>query len=226
MRLLAYAALAALCTSALPAAAAPIGFGFNAGPITGISDATGGFAGFSVGEDLFFEFTIDGATPDSNSIPGFGRFRDPTGTLKVTGLSRGTTLTLADGIQISFNGFAQIEITGSSSPFNAFVLGDGINLQGTMPFVTDPEDLPRSLAELEAAVIDGLFVDIGNSSSSSAEIANLPIGASSFNRLTIGPVKDATTPLSLALVPLPAGGVLLLTGLAAVAALRRRKPAA
>lgn len=221
MRLSALALAATLGAAALPVDAAPVGLGFNAGPITSISDPSGVFAGFSVGEELFFEFTLDDATPDSNSIPGFGRYRDPAGTLSVTGLTDGTLLTLANGVQFSFNGVAQVEIVGLSGSFGVFALNDGIGLQSPTQFVTDPENLTASLAELQAALTDGLFDALTNISTTTAQVANLPIGALFESRMTFGPVGDATTPVVVAPVPLPAGGVLLLTGLGAAAGLRR-----
>lgn len=231
MRFTAFALAATLGAAALPAGAAPVTLAFNAGPVTAFTNGTGLFPEFQIGEEILFEFTIDSTIADSNGAPSTGRFTDPNGTITLTGLTSGETLSQTNGAfnqtELVINGLAQITLNGGGNEFSSIVLTDGVDLESATPIVSNPDDLAQSLIEIQAALTNGLFTGFTGISGGVSEMRtsffNFPIQTSS---IVFGPVNQATTPIGMAPIPLPAGGVLLLTGLGAVAALRRRRRAA
>ena len=226
MRLTALALTAALGAAALPADAAPIEFAFNAGPATLIVDPSSAFTGFSVGEDILFSFSIDSATPDATSDTRIGRFVDPEATVTLTGLTRGASVTLSPGLIIEFNGLSQVSILGGpGSSIGEFGMPNDVNLRSATPFITDANNLSQSLAELQTSLTDGIFTGFTSTTSETGSVQFF-VRPTGLSFMVFGPVGNATTPVGVAPIPLPAGGVLLLTGLGAVAALRRRRRAA
>lgn len=218
------------CTASLflatGAMAAPIGFGFNAGSISSISDpeATGVFNGFLVGENLFINFTLDDATPDTDPTANGGRYFDPAGTLNVRGLTSNTMLTLELGVEVDLDDPGEFELDGDVPAFNdtdsGLVLEGDIDLDTNEapPLVSDPNDLSQSIADLSALLNpDGVFTGITNQTDNIASLSFFIAGDGNTDEnaiLSFGTVPTAP-------VPLPAGAWLLLSGLLGLGAARR-----
>ncbi len=227
-KLFSYCAASALLATG--AVAAPVGFGFNAGAVTQIDDvqATGAFAGFVIGEDLFVEFTIDDGTPDTEAADDDANYEDPAGTIKITGLTSNTMIMMNLGVEVEFDDPGEFELesleeNADDTDSGYFLDGDAdVDTDETPPLVSDPENLAQSISELQALLdAQGVFSGIVNTTTNVAEInffvpRDGEIGPNAT--LVFGPV-----PTNPAAIPLPAGGALLISGVLALGVARRFK---
>ncbi|MEO1689355.1 MAG: VPLPA-CTERM sorting domain-containing protein [Pseudomonadota bacterium] len=230
MKMSLVAAVAAVCALTGPAAALPIGFGFNAGEIVRIApEAPPEMQAFLLGEDLFLEFTIDSATLDDDDGPD-STFETLLGTIKVTGLTSGSMLEMSpnSGVEIQFDDPNEFELESSRQSATAsipFVLGNDIDFNNDINDVQngpalspDIEDLSASIASLQSFVIGGVFTTPnGSTNIAIIDFYDATTGASEFG-IEFGPVPTQA-------IPVPAALPLLATGLAGLVALRRRRRA-
>jgi len=210
------------------AAAVPVGFGFNAGPITAIDpNAPPQLQAFQLGEDLFVRFVIDSEAPDSSASP-IASYDDPTGTISVMGLTSGATLSMSPGAGVEVelddrNEFELESLVSSASPTIPFILDRDVDFDNNTgdvvngPFLTDDvDDLAGSIESLSSFVIGGLFrTPNGTSLDASIGYWDFANGRSVARGLDFGPVPTGD-------VPVPSALPLLATGLAGLVALRRR----
>ncbi|MEO0679547.1 MAG: VPLPA-CTERM sorting domain-containing protein [Pseudomonadota bacterium] len=235
MKMSLVAAVAAVCALTGPAAALPIGFGFNAGEIVRIApEAPSEMQAFLLGEDLFLEFTIDSATLDVDDGPD-STFEDPLGTIKVTGLTSGAMLEMSPdtGVEIQFddpNEFELKSLLEDSTPSIPFVLTGDTDFNNDLNAVLngpalspDIEDLSASIASLQSFVIGGVFsTPNGSTLDASIDYFNETVDRS-LTGILFGPVPWREAPTQA--IPVPAALPLLATGLAGLVALRRRRRA-
>jgi len=214
-------ATVALCLAATAMEAAPISFGFNAGPVVEIDDDFGDFDGFLLGEDLFLEVTMDDSTLDVRDEAGTGRFRDLAGFFTITGLSSGTSITTLPGVDLQLDDASEIEFDDATNDVDenerGFVLEQDVDINLGDIQLSDVDDFATVFAEISALIKDGLFAV--NESTNTARIDFNVEGGNGVGRssLTFGAVP------SIAPVPLPAPALFLISGLVGLGALRLRR---
>lgn len=208
------------------AAAAPIGFTFDAGPVLfverspllppGISDVRT----FIEGEHVLVTFTIESTTSDDDVEVGSGEFEDPNGTITLTGKQSGTTIAMRNGVNIQLDTVFEFDLRNIQNfpPFpGEFNLFDDIDYEAATPILRNPDDLAGSIAELAALLDgDGRFIPPNTALGSTGIVDAFALGIGPFpfpDVLEFGPVTN---------VPLPASALLLLSGLGALAVARRR----
>jgi hypothetical protein len=109
-------------------------------------------AGFELGELLLLYFTVSNSLADVDSAIGDGKFNDPNGTITLTGLTSGATMTYFGGVQIQVDDIEEFEIDTLQDEATALVTsileGDiDFNTEGTA-FFTNPDSLTAVLADL------------------------------------------------------------------------------
>lgn len=219
MRLKSLIVAAALTALAGAAQAATVQFSLIVGNVQEANNTlVHDFTDFQLNDVVTMLIEVDDAVLDSNASNGVGIWDDPTGTIRLTSSSGGDVL-LSTGVRIkaqAFNGYITIsgDQTGAN-PAEPIVMArsNGV-VFGTTSGYTDSaiagggNPLSSLLALLPIPPGNSVFVDID-----STVTTDNPAGDETG--LVIGPVP----------VPLPAGGLLLVGALGALAYSRRRKAA-
>lgn len=226
-RLVAAAALAVGLST--PATAAPIGFTFNAGPVIDIStffvdEEVSVFQDLILGEDILVTFTIDSLTPDLDGAEQRGEFEDPSGTITLTGATSGTVIEMEPGVNIQLDSEMEFDlrnIADAPPAEGAFQLVDDIDFETDTAFLSDPDDLSTSIAELQALLIGRTFGGTNTALSSTAAVVfvdSITFPGFADPAFEFGPVPTV--------VPLPASLPLLALGVLAAGVIGRRRATA
>ncbi len=187
----------------------------NIGSVTSItSGSPEEAAGFLVGEDIQLNFTFDDTTPDNNPDIGAASYQDPNGTLTLTGLTSGSTLSYFGGIDLELDDDQELEIDGipadATPSITPALNGDiDLNTQGT-PFFSDVDDLSSVFADLFANPFPNLSTSASNTAfwDGSASVTGMDIGPvpnpATFTNVTpAAAVPEPSSMLSLLLIGVP-----------------------